>query len=100
MQLGIYVKPIIQQIVEAENQILISLHLDDNDFDMKTKDWVIRKLGIDTQNYHKLHGGEMAGQDAMEQAILSQTYKTRARVEASVHKLYKPMQAKEETSLR
>ena len=100
MNLGTFVKPIIRQIVEVENQILISLHLDDNDFDMKTKDWIIRKLGIDTQNYHKLHGGDMAGQDAMEHAILTQTYKTQARVEASVHKLYKPMEAKDRTSVR
>jgi hypothetical protein len=46
------IKPIIKSVRDSKQ--LISVHCHDNCMDPKVKDWVMRTMGIETQDYHKL----------------------------------------------
>ena len=44
--------PILQSIKSAEHQTLVSVHLHDNGFTSELKDYIMKKMGIETANYH------------------------------------------------
>lgn len=54
MSLKDNIKPIIEAINESKHQILIGLHLHDNNFNIETQDWILKKMGVEAHNYHRL----------------------------------------------
>ena len=86
MNLKERVKPIIQAMVSAKHQTMASVHLSDNCLDMKTKEYVIRKMGVNTGNYAKLN--EYKEMDPFELTLLQQSFKKSDYIKQHIHKFF------------
>ena len=88
--LGGKVKPVIEAVTGSEHQILIGLHLHDNSFDLETQDWILKKMGVEAQNYHRLQDrANLVDQDQREMSILQKAFQGQQKILSRVHKFFK-----------
>jgi len=90
MGLGENIKPIIEAVTESEHQVLISIHLHDNSFDMRTQDWILKKMGVEAHNYHRLQDrANLVDQDQREMSILQKAFQGHLKIQSRVHEFFK-----------
>ena len=90
MSLKDKIKPILQSIKSAKHQTLVSVHLHDNNFSIELKDYIMKKMGIKTANYHKLcHQENIADQDLVEQSILQRAFVKQEKIHSTAHQFFK-----------
>ena len=90
MDLRDKVTPILHSIKSAKHQTLASVHLHDNSFSFELKDFIMKTMGIETADYHKLHDSQnTADHDIMEQSILQRAFIKQEKIYSKVHKFFK-----------
>lgn len=62
----------------------------DNALDPKTSDFVMKKMGIEAQDFHKLHDSfNLYSQHQKEMTILQKSFAKLDKIRATVHKFFK-----------
>ena len=82
------IKPIIKAV--KSNTILISIHLNDNCLETAVREFVLRTMGVETQDYHKLQDNlNLFDQHPKEIAILQKGFSKLDKIKSSVHNFFK-----------